>query len=81
MTRDAAGNHHLTGPEAAAALRLWLESRGGTFTLDEDARIVTCNVSGVDLAPLTEADLQHLAVSLFWDLRAILRGEQDVAVH
>jgi hypothetical protein len=53
---------------------LWLETRGGTFVLDEDRRSITCDITNADLVPLTELELQRIATDLFLELRRYCAG-------
>ena len=81
MIRDSDGNTHLTRVETAAAIKLWLEHRGGYFIIDEDARIITCEMTGVDLSPLTESEFEGILLDLAWEIHAILRAQAGATVH
>jgi len=81
MVRDAQGNTHLNRAETAAAIMMWLEFRGGSLSLDENARIVTAELTDVNLSPLSEDEFRGILLDLFWELRAILRGQAGATVH
>jgi hypothetical protein len=80
MITDTAG-HHLDRKETAAAVMLWFESRGAVFTIEPEARTVTCDLTSVDHQPLTAAEVEDLVVDLFDGIREILLARGLTTVH